>query len=171
MKEKLILGSAGKPHPDAVTLDIESRLNPDVVHDLNIHPWPFKDNSFSNIIAHHVIEHLNDLSCMEELHRICKKDGVIYIEVPHHTSWLAPIPVHKLRFNYFAFNAYILGEETLQEGVKFKCIKREISFHKYYRMLFLHKFFNKHPKTYERFFCYIFPAEFLKLWLTPAKDA
>jgi len=170
MKEKLVLGSAGKMHPDAVTVDIEALNNPDIVHDLNVCPWPFKDNAFSNIIAHHVLEHLNDLSCMKELHRICKKEGVIYIEVPHHTSWCANTPFHKLHFNYFAFNGYIKGETTWLKSVKFKCIKKEISFHKYYRMFFLHKLFNRYPKAYERFFCYLFPAEFLKVWLTPVKD-
>ena len=129
-KVKLILGSAGGGHDEnAVTLDINPEHKPDVVHDLNITPLPFKDNQFKEIICHHVLEHLNDLtSVMDELHRICTSDGVIYIEVPHHTSWCANTPEHKLRFNYFAFDGYIKNGITKWMKTKeFKLLKRNIT--------------------------------------------
>lgn len=169
-KEKLICGSAGRHYDDAVTLDIDPLHQPDVVHDLNQGPLPFEDNRFKEIDCHHVLEHLNDISLvMQELHRICQPNGTIYIEVPHHSSWCANEPAHKLRFNYFAFDGYLEGEKTWQTGRKFKLIKREITFHKTFRRVFLHKIFNAHPMTYERFWTYIFPAEHFKIWLSPAK--
>jgi predicted SAM-dependent methyltransferase len=58
----LVLGSAGKRHPEAITLDIEPRHKPDIVYDLNITPWPFPDNQFQEVICHHVLEHLNDFT-------------------------------------------------------------------------------------------------------------
>jgi predicted SAM-dependent methyltransferase len=170
-KEKLVIGSAGKNYEDAVTLDIDPKHRPDVVHDLNKTPLPFEDNQFAEIICHHVLEHLDDLnSIMQELHRICKDKGSIYIEVPHHASWYANTPNHKLRFNYFALDDYILGYETWLSGKKFRTIKREITFHKSFRRVFLHKIFNRCPMAYERFWAYIFPAEHLKFTIQPIKD-
>jgi len=170
-KKKLILGSAGRETADSITLDICPEHSPDVVHDLNIIPLPFKDNQFEEIVCHHILEHLNDLSpVMSELHRICDPDGDIYIEVPHHTSWCANVPEHKLRFNYFAFDGYIEnGIIKWMTGKKFKLLKREITFHRAFRRILLHKLFNLFPMTYEKFWAYIFPAEHLKICLRPIK--
>jgi len=170
LKKRLVIGSAGKAHPGSVTLDIDPLHKPDVVHDLMKAPYPFADNSFEEISAHHVLEHLGDISvAVEELHRICCPEGTINIEVPHHTSWMANVPQHKSRFNYFAFDGYIGGNPTWQTGVKFRLVKREITFHRSFRRFFLHRLFNKFPENYEKFWAYIFPAEHFKICLQPVK--
>jgi predicted SAM-dependent methyltransferase len=170
-KEKLIIGSAGKKDQDAVTLDIDPKHDPDIVHDLNKVPFPFEDNQFRQVICHHVLEHLDDLgAAMGELHRICRDNGFIYIEVPHHTSWQANTPDHKLRFNYFALDQYIEGKSTWKTGKKFRIIKSRITFHKFFRFFLLHKLFNAYPELYEKFLAYRFPAEHLKFWLQPVKN-
>ena len=169
-KDVLIIGCAGKPAPNAITVDIDPEHHPDVVHDLQVVPWPFEDNSFREVIAHHVLEHLNDLSgVMRELHRVCRPGGTIYIEVPHHTSWFAKGPQHKLYFNYFSFDGYVAGKTSWITARKFCCLDREVTFHKFHRMFFLHKIFNRFPLSYERFFCYVFPAEHVKVRLSPQK--
>ena len=167
-KEKLVLGSAGTPTPDAITLDIDPQHKPDVVHDMHKCPWPFQDNQFKEIICHHILEHLNDLAdVMNELHRICRPDGCIYIEVPHHSSWYANTPDHKLRFNYFAFEGYIYDVKSWRTGKKFKLLNRQITFHRAIRCWGLQTLFNRYPMAYERFWTYIFPAEHLKISLQP----
>ena len=167
-KEKLVIGSAGKPAIDAITLDIDPEHKPDIVHDVHDCPWPFADNQFKEITCHHVLEHLTDLhAVMGELHRVCKPDGLIHIEVPHHSSWCSNIPEHKLRFNYFAFDGYIEGITTWRTGKKFKLIKREITFHRAIRRYGLQKLFNVAPMEYERFWTYILPAEHFKIVLQP----
>ena len=171
LKDKLVLGSAGKPTPDAITLDIDPQHKPDVIHDLHVVPLPFEDDQFKEITCHHVLEHLNDLyAVMGELHRICRSDGTLYIEVPHHSSWCANTPDHKLHFNYFAFDGYLASEQTWRTGKKFKLIKREITFHRRFRTFGLHKLFNARPMNYERFWTYMFPAEHFKIWLQPLKS-
>jgi SAM-dependent methyltransferase len=168
--KKLILGSAGKGDSEAITLDINPLHEPDVIHDLNQTPYPFGDNQFASIVAHHIVEHLKNLGpVLEELHRISAPEGCIHIEVPHHASWCANDPFHILRFNYFSFDGFIQGNKTWATGKKFVYLKKEITFHKFHRLFFLHKLFNKFPGFYERFFCYIFPAEHLKVWLQPKK--
>ncbi|MCQ9206770.1 MAG: class I SAM-dependent methyltransferase [Omnitrophica bacterium] len=171
-KNKLILGSAGKKDSDSVTLDIDAKHHPDVVHDLDRIPWPFVDDQFREIVCHHVLEHLNDIAhIMSELYRICAKDGEIYIEVPHYTSLFANNPEHKLRFGYFALDGYIENGITkwMTTTKKFRIIERKITFHRTYRRYFLHKLFNRKPLLYERFWAYIIPAENIIFKLQPIK--
>jgi len=172
IKSILVLGSAGGNHPDAVTVDIDPIHAPDVVHDLNLIPWPFQTNQFKEIICHHVLEHLNDVGpAMRELHRVCALEGTVYIEVPHHSSWMANTPEHKLRFNSFAFDGYIANGLTKWiTGEKFQLLKREITFHRRFRRFLLHKCFNRNLMSYERFWTYLFPAEHIKIWLKPLKN-
>ena len=169
-KDRLILGSAGKKYPDALTLDSDPEHAPDVLHDLNQTPLPFADNQFSEIHCHHVLEHLDDLmKLFDEFHRICRADGTIFIEVPHHTSWCANTPFHKLKFNGFAFDIWVDTQPTWKTGKKFQLLKREVTFHRAIRRWGLPKLFNRYLMAYERFWAYIFPAEHLKVWLRPVK--
>jgi len=171
-KKKLVLGSAGKKEPGAVTLDIDPGHAPDVVHDLNKTPWPFEDDRFESITCHHSLEHLDGIDApLKEMHRICRKGGEIYIEVPHHTSWCANSPEHKLRFSYFALDGYLESGITKWKtgGKKFTLIKRKITFNRAFRRYFFHTFFNKFPLYYERFWAYIIPAENLVFRLRPVK--
>jgi len=173
-KEKLILGAAGAAgQKDAITVDIDPAHKPDVLHDLNAAPWPFKDDSFKEVICHHVLEHLSDLpKAMKELHRITRKNGMIYIETPHFSSCHAHAPEHKLMFNYFAFDSYLAGSDYCwqKHDFKFKLLRREITFHRAFRRYLLHRLWNRIPKTYERFWTFIIPAEHIKLEIQPIKD-
>ena len=84
--KKLNLGCGFFKKEGFVNLDFSKDVNPDVVHDLNKFPYPFKDNEFDLIEADHVLEHLNEpFSVMKELRRITKQNGTIIIRVPHAT--------------------------------------------------------------------------------------
>jgi len=171
-KTTLVIGSAGKSQPpDVLTLDIDPLHNPDVVHNLNIVPYPFSDSQFEKVICHHVLEHLDNIDpVMDELHRICAPSGEVYIEVPHHTSWCANTPHHKLRFNYFALDPYFVGNDTwVTTEKRFKILERKITFHRAYRQYSLHRLFNRFPAIYERFWAYMIPAEHLIFRITPDK--
>ncbi len=170
-KKTLVIGSAGKRNPAVITLDIDPLHQPDVVHDLNIMPYPFEDSQFDSIICHHVLEHLSDIGpVLRELHRICSRTGEVYIEVPHHTSWHANTPHHTLRFNYFSLDPYLDGTRTwVTTEKRFVCREKKLTFHRAYRRYFLHRIFNRTPLAYERFWAYIFPAENLILRLQPKK--
>jgi predicted SAM-dependent methyltransferase len=171
MKNKLYLGATGCGDKDAVTVDIDPALQPEVVHDLNKTPWPFEENSFSEVICHHVIEHLEELpKIMKELYRITKPSGRIYIEVPHYSSYHANTAEHRMRFNYFTFDSYFEnGPGWQRHEFRFSLIKKELTFHRVFRRYMLHKLWNKKPKTYERFWAYAIPAEHIKLSISPVK--
>jgi SAM-dependent methyltransferase len=62
-------------------------IDSDIVHDLNIFPYPFEDNAFDLIYSSHCIEHLSDkLKVFQEIHRLLKKNAIAIIRVPHITS-------------------------------------------------------------------------------------
>ena len=107
---KLQIGAGGKAKEGWVNLDLAPLPGINVVHDLNVYPWPFEDNQFEYILAIDVLEHLDNLvKAMEEIHRILKKDGVLELRVPFWNSYsFNTDPTHKIRFS----------EDTLRFFVK-----------------------------------------------------
>lgn len=64
-------------------LDVRPFPGVDVVHDLNSTPWPFGDHSYHEVVALHVVEHLDDLvAFMDEAHRVLTVGGALYLETP-----------------------------------------------------------------------------------------
>ncbi len=83
----LHIGAGRKKIKGATTLDINPRLNPDVVWDLNRFPYPFEASRFDLVVCEHVIEHLEHvISVMEELHRVTRAGGRVLVRVPHFSS-------------------------------------------------------------------------------------
>lgn len=90
-----------------LTLDYNEDHDPDVVHDLEIFPYPFKDNTFDEIHAYEVLEHTGTqgdykffFKQFEELYRIIKPDGRLYASVPRWNSmWAWGDPSHKRVLN------------------------------------------------------------------------
>lgn len=67
-----------------VTLDANGGHKPDVIHDLTVRPLPFEDDTFDEIHAYEVLEHLGQqgdwrtwFAEWNEWYRILKPDGVI----------------------------------------------------------------------------------------------
>lgn len=86
--QALILG-AGPNHQrrtiahDETTLDVRPFPGIDVVHDLNVVSWPFPGESYDEVVALHVVEHLRDLiSFMDESWRVLRPGGALYLETP-----------------------------------------------------------------------------------------
>ena len=85
---KLNLGCGSKILPGWTNLDKFETYKPDIVHDLEVFPYPFKDNSVDEIILSHVLEHLGQVpdvfnKIIKEFYRICKNDALLHISVPH----------------------------------------------------------------------------------------
>lgn len=92
---KLNLGCGYNKIPFFVNVDNDYKCNPDLVHDLECLPLPFEDNSVSEIILDNVLEHLGKdvdvyFNLWKEFYRICEKDAIITIKVPHprHNNFL-----------------------------------------------------------------------------------
>jgi SAM-dependent methyltransferase len=82
--KKLNLGCGETKKEGYVNVDWSALTHPDVVHNLNVLPYPFEDNSFDLIEIFHVLEHLDTpFAIMHELHRILKPGGMLHVKVPH----------------------------------------------------------------------------------------
>ena len=97
---KLNLGSGSKILEGYTNVDKYDYYKPDVVHDLEIFPYPFKDNSVDEILLSHVLEHIGQspdifLGIVKEFYRICRNNSIIKIIVPHprHDDFMAD-PTH-----------------------------------------------------------------------------
>ena len=85
---KLNLGSGSKILEGYTNVDKYEYYKPDIVHDLEKFPYPFKDNSIDEILLSHVLEHIGHssdvfLKIVKEFYRICKNNSLIKIIVPH----------------------------------------------------------------------------------------
>ncbi len=85
---KLNLGSGSKILEGYVNVDKFDYYNPDIVHDLEIFPYPFEDNSVDEILLSHVLEHIGQtpeifMKIIKEFYRVCHDQSLIKIMVPH----------------------------------------------------------------------------------------
>lgn len=129
-KTKLNVGCYGDYRKDWVNLDNNPKCKLDVLHDINNTPFPFKDNTFNEICIIGTLEHSHEpLRVIKEFWRICKKDALIYIEVPH---WSSPYAYGDLtHFHYFTARSfstfqeapeYFDGEESFNVKVRYMAI-------------------------------------------------
>jgi SAM-dependent methyltransferase len=96
---KLNIGCGPKPLAGWINIDCRAMPGVDVVCDLNSFPWQFSDNSADEILASHVIEHLDDpLAAIMEMRRILKPGGKMTIKVPH---VLGPFAMTIGHYHYF----------------------------------------------------------------------
>lgn len=89
-KDKLALGAGDNFHgSDTVHVDKCDLPLTDVVIDLEEGSLPFEDDSFSEVYAVHVLEHLSKsarLSIIKEMARVAKPGGLCIIVLPHHLT-------------------------------------------------------------------------------------
>ncbi len=112
----LHIGPGKKVLQGATTIDILKLPHIDVVHDLDVTPWPFADNEFDLVFAHSVFEHLDDqIAIMKEMKRILKPKGRILITVPYFRCPDAfTDSTHKHFFTTRSMDYYIEGKALSQ---------------------------------------------------------
>lgn len=99
---KKITVSGHEQFTNLTRLDINADHNPDVVWDLRQHPLPFEDNTFDEIHAYEVLEHLAQqgdykffFAEFSEYWRILKNKGFFFLTVPDRNSvWAWGDPSH-----------------------------------------------------------------------------
>lgn len=107
----LNIGSGNNPRPDAINLDRTAGPHVDVVFDLETcalgAPLPFDDDTFDEIHASHILEHITAiLPLMQELWRVAKPGAFLHVNVPPSSSdmaWDDPTHVRAFGLNAFQF--------------------------------------------------------------------
>lgn len=133
---KLNLGCGLKNIDGFVGVDCVPTSAASVVHNLNNFPYPFDDNSVSEIILDNVLEHLDDvIKVMEETYRLLEPGALIKINVPYFKSNSAYTdPTHRHFFTETSFK-YFTTDNTLNyyTPARFEIIKTELICHKEYQ--------------------------------------
>lgn len=174
---KLNLGCGNDIREGWVNLDINKKEGVNVVHDLNEVPLPFEDNSFNYILCKDILEHVDYVILMNELHRILKKEGILRIRVPHFTSksnYADPTHINLFSLNtfyYFVKKIHFSYDRTVNLFskiiVRIKLEKFKIFILKFI-FNFLERWINKsfrHQYAYERTFLRTCPAECIEIIL------
>lgn len=143
---KLNLGCGADIKKGYVNIDFRKLTGVDVKHDLNKFPYPFKNNTFDFIYSRNCIEQLDDImKVMYELHRICKKKGLVNIIVYHFSSSMAFYCRHKIFFNIGSM--YIFRDKFDIFDVRIV-----LSDKKNFIINLLERWINNHKLLYEKTF-------------------
>lgn len=116
---KLNLGCGSKILKGYVNVDKFDLYDVDKVHDLEVFPYPFEDDSVDEILLSHVLEHIGHSpdvfnKIVQEFYRICKNGALVDIRVPHprHDDFIAD-PTHVRPITVLGLSLYdkALNEE------------------------------------------------------------
>ena len=168
MKKYLDIGCGKRKVPGAIGLDFNQNLSADVVHDLNIFPYPFKDEEFDKV---YIIDTLilleNPVSVMEEVYRICKKNRRVVIVNPYFRSvWAHVDPWFKTFCTTHSFSFYDPNDTicTRYEYSSARFATEKIIFDEHLDSRGLIKrciimIANYSPRKYELYLSHLFPLD------------
>ncbi len=170
----LNLGSGNKPRPGAVNVDVTNRTQPDMVHDLDVTPWPLPDDHFTEIHAYDVIEHLRDVvRTMEEIHRVSTPGARVFITVPHFSSANSfTDPTHRHHFSARSM-LYFTDDHELgfYSSARFRQRQGLLVFQRSWTNELVRRLANRFVVPYEERWAWVFPAWFLYFELETLKPA
>jgi SAM-dependent methyltransferase len=162
--------------PGSVGVDSNTRVSPDVVHDLDVFPYPFADDSFDRIVCWNGIEHLADpLAVLCEIARIGANGAIVEISTPHFTSADAHTdPTHRHALASRSFDYLIAGTQLSgfdYEDARFEKVSVKVDFIGLPPILgrLVRRLANRDLLTYERRWAYVFPAHQLHFTLRVRK--
>lgn len=96
--QKLNLGCGFKKLDGFLNIDINPKVEPDKVIDLEKGKLPFKDNSVSHVVAKYVLEYIGEgfTNLIKEIYRVCESGATVEIMSlnPRHDAFLND-PRHK----------------------------------------------------------------------------
>lgn len=168
----LDLGCGLKKQPGALGVDNDPNVAPDLLHDLDSHPYPLPTGHFREVICQDVLEHVVDVGAfLREIHRVTRHGALVRIRTPHFSSWYAyNDPTHRHVLGYFALDRFTDSPDLPRRESLFRYRSRRILFSRLFRLTGIALLANAFPARYEQLFAFICPAENLALELEVVKE-
>ena len=167
-KKILHLGCGKNKLPGAIGIDRLKISEVDIVHNLDITPWPINDNKFDIVIVHSLLEHVNDIvNFFNELWRVARSGARVVITVPYFRCIDSfTDPTHKHFFTSKSLD-YFIKEARLANYEYGSGDFRKVGFwygypwsKNLFAKLFKH-YISKHPKFYDQYLSSILPVKIL----------
>lgn len=156
----LDIGCGSAKTPGAVGMDISAETDADIVHDLDVFPYPVEDGSFDQILLQDVIEHVREpIHVFEELHRIARPGARIQLRTPHFSSVLAyGDPTHRHYFSRLAIESLAEPRFAHYTDVRFRVVHISLDLWLPFRLIGLERLANRIPSLYEKYLAFRFPT-------------
>jgi SAM-dependent methyltransferase len=173
----LDVGCGINKYPGAIGIDRNPRTRADLIADLDRFPWPLADNSFGQIRAVHVIEHVADvIRTMEEFHRLLRAGGRVIIVTPHYTDFSSYCdPSHRWHLNSFSLRYFGAddGGYSYYSRARFREISTKLKLLALWRYLGFELLVNQFRwfrRFWEFYLCYLVRGKVIEWQLEAVKD-
>ncbi len=174
----LELGCGHTKTPGAFGIDVLADSDADLVHDLDLTPWPVESDRFDLVIARDVLEHVDRfVPVMEELHRVCRPGARVRISAPFASGLNYPTdPTHRRCFTSRSFDYFDPNTERGAFGyskARFRVLETHYDADRRPRWFFdrwILGFLNRHKRLYEERFLYWVPVHNVHFVLEVVKE-
>ncbi|NOY40511.1 MAG: methyltransferase domain-containing protein [Planctomycetes bacterium] len=107
-ENRLNLGCGTDIKKGWTNLDIVDLPGVDVVWGIEDLPLPFEDQQFEEVLCKDILEHVDYILVLQDIHRILKPGGRLRITVPHFTSRNNFVdPTHRKQFSVRTFDFFL----------------------------------------------------------------
>lgn len=172
----LDVGCGVNKYPGAIGVDSNPHTRADVLADLDQFPYPFRDSSFREIRAVHLIEHVaNVIRTVEEFHRLLVPGGCLTIVTPHYTDFSSFCdPTHRWHLNSFSLRYFTEeGSYAYYSRARFREISTRVKLLALWRYLGFELLVNgsrRFRRFWEFYLCYLIRGKVIEWRLEVVKD-
>jgi SAM-dependent methyltransferase len=167
----LDIGCGANKAPGSVGIDCRAFPGVDIIHDLEVMPWPLEADAFDLVSCSHVVEHVSDIPrFLREVHRVCADGATVKIDTPHFSSldsWTDPSHRQHLALRSFDF---FCADGYLNDGAVFTVESAALTFRKALTSRIGAWLYRLAPRHYEQNAAYLFPARDIKVVLVAVKN-
>lgn len=162
----LELGCGFSKTPGAFGVDIIVGSSADLIHDLDVFPYPIADNSWDRIICRDVLEHVADfVHTMEEIWRVASPGASVEVHAPFMSSVnYFSDPTHRRAFTSRSFDYFIEGTAVFRLGysdARFEMIRCEYDVADRPNRRGIHRWAldwaNRNKAEYENRYAFLYP--------------
>ena len=162
----LELGCGFSKTPGAFGVDVITGSQADLIHDLDVFPYPLEDSAWDRIICRDVLEHVEDfVATMEEIWRVGSPGAIVEVRAPFMSSVnFFSDPTHRRAFTSRSFNYFLEGEAVHRLGyskARFELLKCEYDSEERLKRHGIHRWLldwaNRNKAHYENRYAFLYP--------------